>query len=72
MPPPIPMAAYSSDWACTPLTFIRDLFSALLYSCFFTADMTLEEPKQTHEIPTKSKYTDDFKSFKNKVQISPQ
>ena len=26
----------------------------------FTADMTLEEPKQTSGIPTESKYADDF------------
>ena len=30
----------------------------------FTADMTLEEPKQTSEIPTESKYADGFEFWR--------
>ena len=50
----------NSDWACTttgvPQGFLLSPFIFLV----FTADMTLEEPKQTPGIPTESKYADDF------------
>ena len=46
------------------MKFLRDLFLALSYSLVFTDDMTLEEPEQTPEIPTESKYADDFKIWR--------
>ena len=48
----------------SPPKFLRDLFLALSYSLVFTVDMTLEEPEQTPEIPTESKYADDFKFWR--------
>ena len=47
-----------------PQEFLRDLFLAFSYSLVFTAEMTLEEPEQTPEIPTESKYADDFKFWR--------
>ena len=56
--------SYTSDWAYTttgvPQGFLLSPFTLLV----FTADMTLEEPEQTPEIPSESKYVDDFKFWR--------
>ena len=53
-----------SDWACnTTGVPQRSLLSPFIF-LVFTADMTLEEPEQTPEIPTESKYADNFKFWR--------
>ena len=46
------------------LVFLRDLFLSPFILLVFTADMALEEPKQTPEIPTASKYADNFEFWR--------
>ena len=56
--------SYTSDWACTTTGVPhRSLLSPFIF-LVFTADMTLEEPEQTPEIPSESKYVDDFKFWR--------
>ena len=56
--------SYTSDWACTTTGVPhRSLLSPFIF-LVFTADMTLEEPEQTPEIPTESKYVDDLKFWR--------
>ena len=56
--------SYTSDWACTTTGVPqRSLLRPFIF-LVFTADMTLEEPEQTPEIPTESKYADNFKFWR--------
>ena len=56
--------SYTSDWAGTTTGVPqRSLLRPFIF-LVFTADMTLEEPEQTPEIPTESKYADDFKFWR--------
>ena len=52
--------SYTSDWDCTITGVLQGSLLSPFIFLVFTADMTLEEPKQTHGIPTESKYADDF------------
>ena len=57
-------SSYTSDWVCTTTGVPqRSLFIPFIF-LVFTADMTLEEPEQTPEIPSESKYVDDFKFWR--------
>ena len=52
--------SYTSDWACTTTSVPQGSLLSPFIVLAFIADMTLEELKQTLEIPTKSKCADDF------------
>ena len=56
--------SYTSDWACITTSIPQGSLRSPLIFLVFTADMTLEEPEQTPEIPTESKYADDFKFWR--------
>ena len=56
--------SYTSDWACTTTLIPQGFLLSLFIFLVSTADMTLEEPEQTPEIPTESKYADDFKFWR--------
>ena len=49
---------------CTTTGVLRGFLLSPFLFLVFTADMTLEEPKQTPEIPTESKYTDNFELYR--------
>ena len=52
--------SYTSHWACTTSSVPQGSLLSPFIVLAFIADMTLEELKQTLEIPTKSKCADDF------------
>ena len=56
--------SYTSDWACTTTLVPRGSLLSPFVFLVFTADMTLEEPEQTPEITTESKYADNFKFWR--------
>ena len=56
--------SYISDWACTTTGVPQGSLLSPFIFLVFTADMTLEEPEQTPEIPSESKYVDDFKFWR--------
>ena len=62
--------SYASDWACTATGVPQGCLLSLFIFLVFTADMTLEEHKQTPEIPTESKYADDFKFWRIGTDLS--
>ena len=53
-----------------PLVILRDLslLSPFIF-LVFTADMTLQESKQTHELPTESKQADDFEFWRIETDL---
>ena len=53
--------SYTSDWAYTTTGVPQGSLLSPFILLVFTADMTQEEPEQTPEIPTESKYADDIK-----------
>ena len=57
--------SYTNEWVCTTTDVPqRFFFIALFIFLVLTAGMTLEEPKQTPEIPTESKYADNFEFWR--------
>ena len=56
--------SYTSNWACTTTGVPQGSLLSPFIFLVFTADMTLEEPEQTPEIPTESKYVDDLKFWR--------
>ena len=56
--------SYTSDSACTTTGVPRGSLLSSFIFLVFTADITLEKPEQTPEIPTESKYTGAFKFWR--------
>ena len=53
------------------LEFLKDLFLSPFIFLVFTADMALEEPEQTPETHTESKYADDFNFWRIRIRLLP-
>ena len=56
--------SYTSDWVYTTTDVPQGSLLSPFIFLIFTADITLEEPKQTPEIPTESKYADNFEFWR--------
>ena len=56
--------SYTSDWACTTTGVPQGSLLSSFIFLVFTADITLEEPKQTPEIPRESNYADNFEFWR--------
>ena len=56
--------SYTSDWDCTITGVLQGSLLSPFIFLVFTADMTLEEPKKTPEVPTESEYADGFKFWR--------
>ena len=56
--------SYTSDWACTTTGVPQGSLLSPFIFLVFTTDMALEKPEQTPEIPTESKYADNFKFWR--------
>ena len=56
--------SYTSDWDCTITGVLQGSLLSPFIFLVFTADMTLEEPKKSPEVPTESEYADGFKFWR--------
>ena len=56
--------SYTSDWACTTTGVPQGSLLSPFIFLVLTADMALEKPEQTPEIPTESKYAGNFKFWR--------
>ena len=62
--------SYTSDWDCITTGVPQGSLPSLFIFLVFTADMTLEEPKQTSEIPTESKYAENLEFWRIRTDTS--
>ena len=62
--------SYTSDWDCITTGVPQGSLPSLFIFLVFTADMTLEEPKQTSEIPTGSKYAENLEFWRIRTDTS--